>query len=165
VIPVGSSFYYEARPTLAIRPPDPANPRAALPLALPGDTATWGLHPALRDSVYPLWQQHQVAFVTFAGTEDMTRSHVETQESVESGLPLGGARVSPEAPGSGFLNRLAATLGGIAQPVAFTDVLPTMMTGDVVVPNMSLRRRARARSTIGRWNSLRACMPARASSR
>ena len=26
VIPVGSSFYYEARPTLAIRPPDPAKP-------------------------------------------------------------------------------------------------------------------------------------------
>ena len=143
VIPVASSFYYEARPTLAIRPPDPANPRAALPLTHQGDKATWGLHPALGDCVYPLWQQRQVVFVTFAGTEDMTRSHVETQESVESGLPLGGARVGQRLSGSGFLNRLAATLGGIAQPVAFTDVLPTAMTGDVVIPNISLRGRAR----------------------
>ena len=144
VIPVGSSFYYEARPTLAIRPPDPANPSAALAPRAPGSRATWGLHPALRDSIYPLWQQRQVAFVTFAGTEDMTRSHAETQERVESGLPLGGPRVGQRLSGSGFLNRLAAALGGTAQPVAFTDVLPTMMTGDVVVPNMSLRGRARA---------------------
>ena len=30
----------------------------------------------------------QLAFVPFAGTEDLTRSHFETQDSVESGLPV-----------------------------------------------------------------------------
>jgi len=141
VIPVGSPFYYEARPTLAVPRPDPADPSAALPLAQPRDAVTWGLHPVLRDSIYPLWQQRQIAFVTFAGSEDMTRSHFETQDSIESGLPLapGGPRVY----GSGFLNRLAAALGGAAQPVSFTETLPTVMLGDMVVPNVSLRGRGR----------------------
>ena len=50
LVPVSSSFYYEARPTIAVaRPSKDAN--AALPL-----NADWGLHPALRDSVYPLFQ-------------------------------------------------------------------------------------------------------------
>ncbi|MGH7334974.1 MAG: DUF1501 domain-containing protein, partial [Candidatus Rokuibacteriota bacterium] len=141
VIPVGSAFYYEARPTLAVPRPDPANPSAALSLAQPRDALMWGLHPVLRDSIYPLWQQGHVSFVTFAGSENMTRSHFETQDSIESGFPLapGGPRVY----GSGFLNRLAAALGGAAQPVSFTDGLPTVMLGDVVVPNVSLRGRGR----------------------
>src|SRR5579862_9475799 len=56
VVPVSSDFYYAARPTLAI-------PKgAALDL-----TSDWGLHPALKDSIYPLWQKKQIAFVPFAG--------------------------------------------------------------------------------------------------
>jgi uncharacterized protein (DUF1501 family) len=141
VIPVGSPFYYEARPTLAVPRPDPANASAALPLAQPRDAVTWGLHPVLKDSIYPLWQQRHLAFVAFAGSEDMTRSHFETQDSIESGLPL--APAGQKVYGSGFLNRLAAVLGGAAQPVSFTEGLPTVMVGDVVVPNVSLRGRAR----------------------
>jgi uncharacterized protein (DUF1501 family) len=144
VIPVGSPFYYEARPTLAIPRPDPGNPQAALPLAKPGETVAWGLHPALKDSLYPLWQQGQAAFVPFAGSGDMTRSHFETQDRVEEGLPLPGEGGGPRAYGSGFMNRLAAVLGGAAAPVAFTDGLPVTMTGDVVVPNVSLKGTGRA---------------------
>ena len=141
IIPVGSDFYYESRPTIAIPRPDPSNPLAALPL---GDdrAAAWGLHPALKDSMLPLWQKGQLAFVPFAGTEDLTRSHFETQDSVETGMPVASPGASPSAPrayGSGFLNRLAAALDGSATPVAFTDGLPTVMTGDVVVPNVSLK--------------------------
>ena len=51
----------------------------------------WGLHPALKDSMLPLWQKGQLAFVPFAGTEDLTRSHFETQDSMESGMPVVGA--------------------------------------------------------------------------
>lgn len=139
VIPVQSPFYYEARPTLAVARPDPSNPLAALPLARGGETVSWGLHPALKDSIYPLWQAGQVAFVTFAGTENMSRSHFETQDSVEGGMPR-GARTY----GSGFMNRLAAALGGAGAPVAFTDGLPIVMKGDLVVPNVSLKGTARA---------------------
>ena len=67
LVPVSSSFYYEARPTIAV--PRPGGGAAAA-LALDTD---WGLHPALRDSVYPLFQQGQAAFVPFAGTHDLTR--------------------------------------------------------------------------------------------
>ena len=139
VIPVGSDFYYEVRPTIALAKPDPANPTAAISLAGPGDSVMWGLHPALKDSMLPLWQKRQLAFVPFAGTEDLTRSHFETQDSMESGMPVAKPGTVPHAYGSGFLNRLAASLDGNAAPVAFTDGLPMAMTGQVVVPNVSLK--------------------------
>jgi uncharacterized protein (DUF1501 family) len=144
IVPVGSDFYYESRPTIAVPRPDPADPQSALPLAGPNDAVRWGLHPALKDSIYPLWRNGQLSFIPFAGTSDLTRSHFETQDSVERGLPLavnsGGSRVY----GSGFLNRLAASLDGAAAPVAFTDGLPIIMTGDLVVPNVSLKGTGRA---------------------
>jgi uncharacterized protein (DUF1501 family) len=141
VIPVGSSFYYESRPTIAIPKPDPANPLSALPLGADAAPA-WGLHPALKDSMLPLWQKGQLAFVPFAGTDDLTRSHFETQDSVEAGMPVaapGSTPATPHSYGSGFLNRLAAALDGAAAPVSFTDGLPTVMSGDLVVPNVSLK--------------------------
>src|SRR5438552_13858467 len=67
VIPVGSEFYYESRPTIALARPDPANPAAAISLAGATDAVMWGLHPALKDTMLPLWQQGQLAFVPFAG--------------------------------------------------------------------------------------------------
>src|SRR5215469_9850354 len=72
VIPVGSAFYYASRPSLAIAKPDAAVATAAMPL-----DADWGLHPALRPSILPLFAKRQVAFVPFAGTDDLTRSHFE----------------------------------------------------------------------------------------
>jgi uncharacterized protein (DUF1501 family) len=128
VIPTSSPFYYDQRPTLAIAKPNPADPNAAL--ALDGD---WSLHPALKDSIYPLWQKKQVAFVPFAGTEDMSRSHFETQDSIELGQPLNGAHDY----GSGFMNRLTTALGG-AQPIAFTDQVPLTFRGALKVPNTSV---------------------------
>jgi len=139
VIPVGSDFYYESRPTIALPRPDPANPNAALPLARAGETTAWGLHPALKATMLPLWQKGQLAFVPFAGSDDLTRSHFETQDSIESGLPVASPGAGPRVYGSGFLNRLAAAMDGTAEPVAFTDGLPTVMKGDVVVPNVSLK--------------------------
>jgi uncharacterized protein (DUF1501 family) len=128
LVPVGSSFYYEARPTIAVaRPGQDAS--AALPV-----NADWGLHPALRDSVYPLFQMGQAAFVPFAGTHDTTRSHFETQDGIELGQALDGGRNYR----SGFLNRLAATLKG-AGAMAFTDRLPLVMQGDIQIPNTALR--------------------------
>lgn len=144
IVPVGSDFYYESRPTIALPKPDPANPQSALALAGPGDAALWGLHPSLKESVYPLWIKGQLAFVPFAGTADLTRSHFETQDSVERGLPLPAESGGKRTYGSGFLNRLAGSLDGGAAPVAFTDGLPIVMTGDLVVPNVSLKGTGRA---------------------
>src|SRR5271168_2002829 len=128
VIPVASDFYYQSRPTLAVARPHPGTSDAALPL-----DAEWGLHPALKDSLYPLWQKKQVAFVPFAGTDDLTRSHFETQDTIELGQPLQG----PRDYGSGFMSRLAVQLAG-ARPIAFTDQLPLTFRGGAAVPNMSV---------------------------
>ena len=141
VIPVGSPFYYESRPTLAIARPSADDPQAALPLGA-GSTIEWGLHPALRETIYPLWQQGQVAFVPFAGTNDSSRSHFETQDTVEAG---GSGEANGARPhGSGFLNRMASVLGGVVTPVSFTNGIPVAMSGDLVVPNVSLKGNGRA---------------------
>jgi uncharacterized protein (DUF1501 family) len=139
VIPVGSDFYYESRPTIALPKPDLTNPQAAISLAHSNEAIRWGLHPALRETMLPLWQKGQVAFVPFAGSEDLTRSHFETQDSVESGLPVAAPGGAPRSYHSGFLNRLVASLDGDARPIAFTDGLPTVMKGEVAVPNVSLK--------------------------
>ena len=128
LVPVTSQFYYDARPNIAIPRPG-SDAKAALPL-----DADWGLHPALRESLYPLWQRQQIAFIPFAGTDDSTRSHFETQDSIEMGQPLTGSRNFQ----SGFLNRLSATLNG-AQPIAFTAQLPVVLRGAREVPNIALR--------------------------
>ncbi len=129
VIPTGSDFYYQARPTLHIAKPDPANPDAALPL-----DADWSLHPALKDTIYPLWKAGQLAFVPFAGAgDDLSRSHFETQDTIELGQALGGQRNY----GSGFMSRLAATLSS-AQPIAFTDQLPLTFHGGRSIPNVAV---------------------------
>ena len=144
IIPVGSSFYYESRPTLAIAKPNAADPNAAVPLFGPNDAPLWGMHPALKDSMLPMWQKGQLAFIPFAGSEDLTRSHFETQDSVEGGMPVASPGTTPHSYGSGFLNRLAAALDGRGAPVSFTDGLPVSMTGEIVVPNVSLKGTGRA---------------------
>jgi uncharacterized protein (DUF1501 family) len=122
VIPVSSDFYYAARPTLAI-------PKGAA-LNLTND---WGLHPALADSIYPLWQKKQIAFVPFAGTDDTSRSHFETQDTIELGQPIDGTRDYH----SGFLSRTATALSG-STPIAFTTTLPLSFRGDAPIPNIAL---------------------------
>jgi len=122
LIPVSSDFYYSARPNLAV-------PKtAALPLE-----SDWGLHPALKDSIYPLWQNKEIAFIPFAGTDDTSRSHFETQDTIELGQPVGGSRNYQ----SGFMSRTAQALSG-ATPIAFTNQLPLTFRGGAPIPNIAL---------------------------
>jgi uncharacterized protein (DUF1501 family) len=126
VIPTGSDFYYQARPNLQIARPDPANVAAAL--ALDGD---WSLHPALRDTIYPLWQKRQVAFVPFAGPDDLSRSHFETQDAMELGQSVSARRNYR----SGFMSRLSQQLAG-SRPIAFTAQPPLTFQGGQLTPNI-----------------------------
>lgn len=132
LVPVSSSFYYASRPDIAI-----ARPSSDLSSALPL-TADWGLHPALRDSLYPYYKTGELAFVPFAGTHDLSRSHFETQDTMEMGQALEGHKTY----GSGFMNRLASVLAGSA-PMAFTDQLPLAFQGSAKVPNTALRSLAK----------------------
>jgi uncharacterized protein (DUF1501 family) len=132
LIPYSSSYYYEARPNIAVPRPDAASSTGALAL-----DADWALAPAVRDTIGALYLQKQAAFVPFVGTEDLTRSHFETQDSIELGQPLGGSRNYR----SGFLGRLADTLAGSrpAASIAFTDAMPLAFAGASTVPNLSLK--------------------------
>jgi uncharacterized protein (DUF1501 family) len=133
LIPYSSSYYYEARPNIAIAKPDSASKTSAL--ALNGD---WALAPAVRDTMGNLYLQKQAAFIPFAGTDDLSRSHFETQDSIELGQPSNGTRNYR----SGFLGRLSDTLIGAsnsAPPIAFTDALPLTFEGVGTVPNLSLK--------------------------
>jgi uncharacterized protein (DUF1501 family) len=129
VVPISSDFYYTQRPSLAIARPDVGNPNSALSL-----TAEWGLHPALRDSIFPLWAKREVAFIPFAGTsDDVTRSHFETQDTIELGQSAAGSRDYR----SGFMSRLAAELTRV-KPISFTDQLPLIFRGKSQIPNNSI---------------------------
>jgi uncharacterized protein (DUF1501 family) len=133
LIPYSSSFYYEARPNIAIAKPDTALNTGALML-----DSDWALAPAVRDSIGTLYQQRQVAFVPFAGTEDLSRSHFETQDSIELGQPGSTGRNYR----SGFLGRLSDTLVGqsaVNTSISFTDALPLAFEGSATVPNLSLK--------------------------
>ena len=131
LVPHASPFYYEARPRIAIARPGEAN--GALPL-----DARWGLHPALAASVMPLYARGQAAFLPFAGIDDLSRSHFETQDAIE----LGQAPERGRDYRSGFLNRLAGVLGGgesgAPEAIAFTDQLPIVLRGDARAANMAL---------------------------
>lgn len=130
LVPTGSDFYYASRPNIAIPKPDQDNGALSL-------DADWALHPALRDSIYPMYQRGEAAFVPFAGTNDLTRSHFETQDTIELGQAIEGRRDFR----SGFLNRLVHSLNGDRTQVAmaFTDQLPLIFQGSAQVPNMALR--------------------------
>jgi uncharacterized protein (DUF1501 family) len=129
LIPYSSDFYYEARPKIAVARPQTDQSTGAL--ALDSD---WALAPALRESMGPLYAAKSLTFIPFAGTEDLSRSHFETQDSIERGQPLSG----PHDYRSGFLARLATVTNG-ARPIAFTDALPLCFKGDADIPNISLK--------------------------
>jgi len=129
VIPYSSSYYYETRPNIAIPKPDAQQANGAV--ALDSD---WALAPVLRASIAPLYAQRQALFIPFAGTDDLSRSHFETQDSIELGQPLQGSHDLR----SGFLSRLAGVVNGAA-PIAFTDSLPVCFRGDSDIPNISLK--------------------------
>jgi len=136
LVPYSSDFYYQSRPTLAIARPDAGNPNSAIAL-----DANWGLNPVLRESIYPLWQKKQIAFVPFAGTDDLSRSHFETQDNIERGQPIGHAGDFR----SGFMARLSGQLTDVPS-IAFTNNLPLSFQGSSRdIPNISLKGDTKAR--------------------
>src|SRR6476659_9887716 len=113
LIPHSSEYYFHVRPNIAV-------PREAA-IKLDSD---WALHPALRESLYARWLRGEAAFVPFAGSHDLSRSHFESQDTIELGQPLGGARGYE----SGFMGRLAAALVA-SRPIAFTNHMPIAFRG------------------------------------
>ena len=113
--------------------PDPDSSTGALAL-----DADWALAPAVRDTLGAMYRQRQAAFVPFAGTDDLSRSHFETQDSIELGQPSGGARNYR----SGFLGRLSEALAGAPGGTRADRLyrrIAAGLRGPDTVPNLSLK--------------------------
>lgn len=87
VVPYREKNYYTMRPSLAIKPEQI--------LDLDG---FFGLHPSMA-SFKPLYEQGHLAIVHATGSPDMTRSHFDAQDFMESGTP------GLKATADGWLNR------------------------------------------------------------
>src|SRR6202167_4973137 len=87
IIPHAESSYYQLRPSIAI----PKNQLIDL-------DGFFGLHPAMH-SLKPLFDQGHLAMVQAVGSPDVTRSHFDAQDYMESGTP--GVKATPD----GWLNR------------------------------------------------------------
>ncbi len=115
IAPHGESAYYSERPRIAI-------PKSEL-VDLDGH---FGLHPRLAP-LKPFWDSGSLALVHAVGSPDITRSHFDAQDYMESGTP--GVKSTPD----GWLNRQcqhdqehAATP---FRAVAFGPQLPRALAG------------------------------------
>lgn len=104
VVPYHEKNYYAMRPTIAIKQNEV--------LDLDG---FFGLHPSMA-AFKPLYDQGHLAIVHAAGSPDMSRSHIDAQDYMESGTP--GVKSTAD----GWLNRALQEelLGG--KPSAFRAV-------------------------------------------
>src|SRR5438270_3984910 len=114
VVPYGESQYYAMRPSINI-------PRKSV-IDLNG---FFGLHPSLT-AFQPLWQAGHLAIVHAAGSPDITRSHFDAQDYMESGTP--GVKVTED----GWLNRSLHELPAdraAFRAIALGPSLPRILSG------------------------------------
>jgi uncharacterized protein (DUF1501 family) len=122
LVPHGDAAYYPARPSIALPRPRAGNAGASLDL-----DGFFALHPALAP-LLPLWGARTLAVVPACGSPDVTRSHFDAQDYMESGTP--GVKSTPD----GWLGRAAGALPPTdATPfrsVALGPRLPRVLRGD-----------------------------------
>jgi len=104
VVPYQEKNYYTMRPSIAIQKNQV--------LDLDG---FFGLHPAMA-SFKPLYDQGHLAIIHAAGSPDMSRSHFDAQDYMESGTP--GVKVTED----GWLNRALQGEMLTGKPSAFRAV-------------------------------------------
>ena len=120
IVPFGEREYYRARPSIAIGAPG-SGPDAALDL-----DGFFAFHPRLAP-LGPLFDAKQLAIVHACGSPDLTRSHFDAQDYMETATP--GVKRTPD----GWLNRyLHAREHQHATPfraVALAPQLPRSLQG------------------------------------
>src|SRR6202165_1219005 len=122
VVPFAEPNYYRLRPTIAI-----PQPQRGVVGETPIDRdGYFGLHPSLAP-LEPLFHKNQLAVVHAAGSPDLTRSHFDAQDFMESGTP--GLKATED----GWLNRALETVpeenASPFRAVAMGPNLPRMLHG------------------------------------
>ncbi len=117
VVPYGESAYYDIRGAIAI--PRPGQAGGALRL-----DDTFGLHPSL-SGLMPLWSQGRLAIVDAVGNNELTRSHFDAQDFMETGTP------GNKSTSTGWLDRAIKMIPGsaVSEAVAFQGQLPRSFMG------------------------------------
>jgi uncharacterized protein (DUF1501 family) len=119
VVPYGEPDYYRLRPTIAVPRPGRAEQSA---IDLDGH---FGLHPRLAP-LKPFWDNRSLAIVHACGSHDVTRSHFDAQDYMESATP--GVKSTRD----GWINRYLAATGEARNPlrgVALTRQMPRSLQG------------------------------------
>jgi uncharacterized protein (DUF1501 family) len=117
VVPYGEADYYRLRPSIAVA--RPGAPDGALDL-----DGFFGLHPRLAP-LLPLWTNRSLAIVHACGSHDVTRSHFDAQDYMETGTP--GVKSTRD----GWLNRYLQTSGDQSpvRGLALTRQMPRVLQG------------------------------------
>ena len=125
VAPVADENYLRLRPTIGLSLPGMEG--GALDL-----DGYFGMHPALAD-LQPLWAEKKLAFIHSSGSPDSTRSHFDAQDYMESATP--GRKSTPD----GWMNRMVASLPGVATPsraLSIGPVMPRILSGTSAAMNL-----------------------------
>lgn len=143
VVPHGEEQYYSLRPTIAI--PSPGKTDGAIDL-----DGHFGLHPGLQP-FEQLWKDKRLAIVTAAGSPDVTRSHFDAQDYMESGTPGNKGtkdgwlnrvmQFNPEKDASPFravsmTQQMPRSLYGRAPSVAMTNLADFSIKAGIYSTNM-----------------------------
>jgi uncharacterized protein (DUF1501 family) len=113
VVPYGEPEYYRLRPTIAIPPPGRVGQSV---IDLDGH---FGLHPRLMP-LKPFWDNRSLAIVHACGSPDVTRSHFDAQDYMESATP--GIKSTRD----GWLNRYLSGTGESRNPLRAVAVVRQM---------------------------------------
>ncbi len=123
--PYGDNFYRNLRPTVAIDPPNDADPNSAIPL-----NGMIGFNPNLLPWM-ELWDQGLVAVSPATHYPDASRSHFDSQRWIEQG--------GRDQTTSGYLNRYVGVTPGDS-PFRTLGVggsgVPDVLKGAVTVPGI-----------------------------
>ncbi len=122
VVPFGEKRYYELRPSIAVPNPAANQEKEDRVLDLDG---FFGLNPALA-ALKPLYDARTLAIVHASGSPDVTRSHFDAQDYMESGTP--GLKATRD----GWMNRALPPESGKSsamRALSLGPALPRAMRG------------------------------------
>ncbi|MBI3942517.1 MAG: DUF1501 domain-containing protein [Chloroflexi bacterium] len=123
VVPHGESYYYAARPTIAIPEPKPNDTGAAVDL-----NGFFGLHPALLP-LRDVYQAGALAVVHAAGSPDPTHSHFDAMDYMERGTP--GEKQIPTGWLGRHLQSVASKNNSPFRAVGMGSILQTALRGPI----------------------------------